>query len=442
MNYKYIRNIFSKIIQTNLKEEHSFSRNFVIFGYRILYSLIFTIEKKILLFKNRSKYGKLYFNRNYYVNPKKIQYGSLITDNSWYYYSRILDGDWDQSKILNEDSAIFQAIRHRFIEGKNWEDTEYYQLLTNKENNKILSGGYSKEFCDKKFRKLDMLYNEIKNNGYKSKKELDSSKRRSTKFDIQTILDDVSVDIGREGRLLSVHGKHRLSIATLLDIPLIPIVINKRHKEWMEFRTNIKFYFRNHQHKNQLKVLTHPDLRNISFKKGKIPFKVIKENVSFSKGTLLDIGANLGFFCLKFEDEGFLCYAMEENQILLQLLKKLKSVENRKFKIIPGSIFNFEKYQEITFDVILALNIFHKFLKKEDTYFRFITFLKKLKGKELIFEVYNPRDFRNKVFYRNYKPDEFVNFIIENSCMNKARFICKTKNGRSLYKLTSTNSSL
>jgi len=133
---------------------------------------------------------------------------------------------------------------------------------------------------------------------------------------------------------------------------------------------------------------------------------------------------------------------MEENQILLQLLKKLKSVENRKFKIIPGSIFNFEKYQEITFDVILALNIFHKFLKKEDTYFRFITFLKKLKGKELIFEVYNPRDFRNKVFYRNYKPDEFVNFIIENSCMNKARFICKTKNGRSLYKLTSTNSSL
>ncbi len=444
MNYKYIRNKFSKIVQTNLnlREEHSSTRSFVRSGYQFLYSLIFTLEKKILLFKNRSKYGKLYFKRNYYVNPNKIQYGSLIRDNSWYYYSRIIDGDWDQSTNPNEDSAIFQAFRQRFIEGKKWEDTEYYQILTNKENNKIHSGGYSKEFCDKKFRNLEILYDEIKKDGYKSKKELDSSKRKFTNFDIQTILDDVSVDIGREGTLLSVHGKHRLSIATILDIPIIPIIIIKRHKEWMKFRTNVKFYFRNHQHKNQLQVFTHPDLRNICFKKGEIPYKIIRENISISKGTFLDIGAKLGYFCFKFEDEGFLCYALEENQKLRHLLEKLKRVENKNFKIIPGSIFNFKKNQDITYDVILALNIFHKFLKNEETYFKFIEFLNRLKAKELIFGACNPRDFRKKNYYRNYKPDEFVKFIIQNSCMNKAKFICKTKTGRSLYKLTSANSSM
>ena len=442
MNYKNIRNKFSKIIQDNLnlKEEHSFTRSFVIFGYRSLYSLIFTIEKKILLLKNRLKYGKLYFNKNYYVNPKKIQYISKIRINMWYYYSRILDGDWDQSTVAFEDSAIYQSLRLRFIEGKNWEDTEYYQILLNENNNELLRGGYSKEICNEKFRKLDILYDEIKRNGYKLKKELVSSKRRFTKFDIQTILDDVSIDIGRNGQLLIVHGKHRLSIAKLLDIPKVPIIIIKRHKKWMEFRKNLIFFFRNHQNEKHYQVLTHPDLQNIPFKQGEISFNIIRENISISKGTLLDIGAKLGFFCHTFEDEGFNCYALEENKKFKYLLKKLKRVENKKFKIITESIFNFEKNLEITFDVVLALNIFHNFLMRKDTYYNLIKFLKRLRVKELIFGAHNPKVFRNKNVYRNYTPDQFVNFILENSCLNKAKFIGKTKTGRSLYKLTSENS--
>ena len=48
---------------------------------------------------------------------------------------------------------------------------------------------------------------------------IDISKKWFKKLDIQTNLDDISVDIGRDGQLLIVHGKHRLSIVKLLDIP-------------------------------------------------------------------------------------------------------------------------------------------------------------------------------------------------------------------------------
>ena len=48
------------------------------------------------------------------------------------------------------------------------------------------------------------------------------------------------------------------------------------------------------------------DLQDIPFSRaGESRFKMIKENLSVSEGTLLDIGANLGYFCHKFEEAGF-----------------------------------------------------------------------------------------------------------------------------------------
>ncbi len=289
-NYKNVRNKFSKIIQLflSLKDEYSFTGRFMVFGYRSLYSLIFKIEKKLLLLQNRLKYGKLYFNKIYWVNPKKIQYISKIRVNNWYYYSRILEGDWDLLTIPFEDISIYQAFKQRFKEGKKWEDTEYYQQILNI----IFNGRLDKEKCDEMFRKFELLYYEIKRNGYKLKRELSSSKSRFAKFDIQTILDDISVDIDRDGQLLVIHGKHRLSIAKLCDIPKIPIIIIKRHKKWMEFRYNLIYYFRSHN-KKHFQGLNHPDLKNIPFKQGEIPFDIIRKNISISNGTLLDIGAKL-----------------------------------------------------------------------------------------------------------------------------------------------------
>lgn len=86
---------------------------------------------------------------------------------------------------------------------------------------------------------------------------------------------------------------------------------------------------------------------------------------------------------------------------------------------------------------MLALYIFHHFLKRKNTYHNFIKLLKRIKVKELFFGAYNPNEFRGKKVYRVYEPDQFVSFLLENSCLNKAQLLTKFKNGRTLYKLTS-----
>ena len=81
--------------------------------------------------------------------------------------------------------------------------------------------------------------------------------------------------------------------------------------------------------------------------------------------------------------------------------------ENRNFKIIPMSIFNYRKDQELKFDIVLALYIFHHFIKRKNIYENLIALLKRLKIKVLYFGIHDPNEFRNMKVYRN------LNLLIE-----------------------------
>ena len=117
-------------------------------------------------------------------------------------------------------------------------------------------------------------------------------------------------------------------------------------------------------------------------------------------------------------------------------MKKLKKIENKEFKIIAESVFEYKKNQELCFDVALALNLSHHFLERDDEYLDLINFLKRLKVKELFLGIHNQSKIQNKKIYRNYNPNQFINFIIENSCLNKVQLIGKIENDRVLYKFT------
>lgn len=532
----------------------------------------FIIEKIFLLLKNRLKYGKLcYFNKIYWVNPQRLHYLSEDYNRNNYLrnYLQISDGDWDKPKMLFNDIFIYHMFEQRFNEGKEWKDTKFYQIVLEIINTRTIKGILkkginTKKKLDKSLEDYDILYQEIKNNGYKTQKELYSRWKR---LDVRKILDEITVDIDRDGRFLVNHGKHRLAIAKLLNIPLVPIVILKRHKEWIELRKSfkdhpdiiikqrniirlklfitdlndnhkfigkpllitwnilhrLKFIIgRNIRSKTQLKnrttlhvnsnniyaspkklnkimnttpnlsndivvninknghfmlvngfpeetnnkinviinnrhrkwikfkeklsyfsrhndlyqKLTHPDLQEFQFKYGSIRFELIKKNLSFYNGTLLDIGTNLGYFCHKMEDLGFDCYGIEENMYYVYFLKKLRKAENKKFKIIPKSIFSYKKDKDLKFDVVLALFIFHHFLKKRSTYLNLIKLLNRLKVKEMFFGAHNPKELQNISGYINYSPEEFVKFIIKNSCLNKYKLIGIIENHeRHIYKL-------
>ncbi len=376
---------------------------------------------------------ELDINKTYWVSPIKIKYSSLREFSIYKYKGEIIGGSWDCLKKKFEDLDIYIALKEVCINGRSWGETVFYQrLLSRIKKGEILWGCKNKIDLDNRCRDLELLYQRIKNEGYKSQNQLSVSGGNRNPIKAE---DEIMVSFGRYGDLLFSNSAHRLAIAKLLSIEKVPIKIVVRHSQWLNFRKEILLYAKEHGGR-VYQPITHPDLNDIpAFHESEDRFRMIKDNLCNSKGSLLDIGANWGYFCHKFEGYGFDCYAVENYKANIYFLKKLKRAEDRKFKIITTSILEYQDIKHLKFNVVLALNMFHHFLKEKSLYFKFINLLKNLKMNEMFFEPHLPDEPQMQGAYKNYSAEEFVEFIINNSMLNNTKFIGKATNGRNIYKL-------
>ena len=349
---------------------------------------------------------------------------------------KVIDGDWDlpqkgsKKKSTFEYTDEYKACCQRYLNNIKWEETEhYYRRLEDIDSGRTLTGPKSRDELNDYFQSLDLLYLKIKEGGYKTQRELKVSSRYST----STEEDEITVSINRNGELLFTNGCHRLAIAKILGIKEVPVKVTVRHSEWINFRKQVIAYAAS-QGGKIYQPLTHPDLADIpSIYEGEDRFNIIRQNITAKTGTLLDIGSHWGYFCHKFEDEGFDCYAVENDPLSVYFLDKLRRAENKKFKVFSGSIFDFQERSD--FEVVLALNIFHHFLKKKSSYLKLIELFKRLRIGELFFQTAGRDEPQMENAYKNYSNDEFVAFILEHSCLREARCIYELRGERLLYKL-------
>jgi len=253
------------------------------------------------------------------------------------------------------------------------------------------------------------------------------------------------VYIGSEGELIHRNGQHRLSIAKLLNLDKVPVQILYRNKNWLKFRKEILIYIRKEMKGKALQPLLHPDLGDIPSSWSDKRFKMIKQNLTTKKGTLLDIGAHWGYFCHKFEEISFQCTAMEGSIKNVYFMKKLKRAERLNFKIISKSIFDYKDCEDfkddLNFDVVLALNLFNQFvgIEKKDLYSKFAEIFGKIRAKEMYFQI--PEDeamqqlgkigeYKNKSF----SFQELIDFIIKNTHFSHTKKIGEERN-HGVYKL-------
>lgn len=392
-------------------------------------SLRFKIWQIGVRIRTRQWSESLDVNQIYWVAPDKIEYACILKGYDKYGdRGKVIGGDWDQKRIRFTELDVFRAFEDRLIRGRPWEETEFYQRVLNQiSNGKVKWGCRNKAELDQRCRYLESLFQDIKANGYRSKEEISREENDPYKGE-----DEITVRIGRDGALLFEDGRHRLAIAKLLDIDKIPIKVTARHSEWYQFRKEVIDYARTHGGK-LYSPITHPDLRDIPSLYGEERFEMLKAHLPIQSGDLLDIGAHWGYFCHSFEEEGFNCYAVESNATNIYFLEKLKRAENRKFKVTYGSIFDYR--DKTDFDIVLALNIFHHFLKTKETYHKLIELLKRLDMRVMFFQAHLPDSPQMRGAYRNYDCGEFVDFILENSGLNEAMYIGKTKDGRPIYRL-------
>ncbi len=356
----------------------------------------------------------------YWINPSKIIYTSMKEFDIYRDNGKYLGGNWDLLENKFEEQDFYKSICARINDNKEWPDLGYYQRIL-----KEISQGNIKWSCrtkgelDKRCQKLESIYEDIKTINYKTNR----------------FGDEIALSIGRHGDLLFNNGRHRLTFCKMLGIKEIPVKIIVRHSKWIKFKKEILFYAKNYKGKVYA-PLTHIDFQWIPSHHTDRRFKLIKNNLSVKKGTLLDIGSHWGYFCHKFEKEGFECYSVENDPTNLYFLKKLRRAEKRQFTIVSESIFSFCKHKKRKFDVVLALAIFHHFIKQEKSFHQLIELLKNLDMKEMVFQPHLPNETQMNRSFRNFKPEEFIAFILEYSCLTTIKMIGYEETGRPIYIFT------
>lgn len=344
-------------------------------------------------------------------------------------FGKIVGGDWDLNTMPFEDLSVYQSLKARFVHSAQWEDTSYYQSIVDELSQGIHPWGVRTESdLVRRLNSLDTLFDTIQKNGYKTQRQLMSGRTALC------MLDEVTIRIGRNGELLFSDGRHRLAIAKILKLQKIPIVVTWRHRDWIRFRAEILRFIKNTYDGKLYHPLTHPDLCNIPSVLQEDVFQLIKSHISVNGHSLLHIGAHWGYFCHKFEDEGYHCYAVEEDPRHYHFLTKLKIAEGRQFTTARSDICTI--FEKSNYDVILALNVLHRYLKTADSYDRFVKFLKRLRTNVIFFAPHSLRDVQMQGAYRNYGNADFMRFIAKYTNLSHYECIGYIENGVPIYKLT------
>lgn len=372
-----------------------------------------------------------------WVDPNSIKrYVGNLPWNRFAMRARSADGDWDLAARRFEGWDLYKAIRERFLDGQPWDNSKFYKRVINEiEQGAVKWGCSTKGDFDQRLLRIEKLFDEIERYGFKTQQELSSvpdvhSWESNNPF---TQYDEVTVCIDRNGRFLLRDGKHRLSIAKILGLQRIPIVVGLRHKQWEAFRKEIREWVES-RGGVAYQPFTHPDLQDIPAQHDDKRFELMSEYLTFTSGMLLDIGTFFGYFCHRFEDLGFTCTAIENHPRHIYFARRLRDAEERNFVLLEKSICDVQ--DSLQYDVVLALNIFHHFLKTPASFDALSELLERIETKVMFFEPHCQDDHVMRNAHVNFAPSEFVKFILDKSSLNRAVRLGIVARGRELYALT------
>jgi len=344
---------------------------------------------------------------------------------------RVKRGDWDLNTMPFEHLDVFQSFKKRFVEGKEWEETSYYKVKSQLVAQQITHPGERPpNGLISQFKAYDSLYREIRQNRFISKQELSLPSLQHS--------DEITVRIGRNGELLFEDGRHRLTIAKILSLGQIPVLVTWRHRNWVKIRSKVKALLANDIRQNLYKLPPcHPDL-NIPQSENNAErdpyFTLIQANLPFGKGSLLHIGAEWGSLCHQFEDEGFECYAIENNRENYEVLQALKLANNKKFTALRLPAGHFIEKSE--FDVVLALHVLHKYMQTKADYEKLMMFLSRLKTRVLFFEPHGGQQKGAEANYMNPGQEEFIQIIRNQTGLSNCQLIGYSVKDQPVYKFT------
>lgn len=341
---------------------------------------------------------------------------------------RVEAGDWDvprEGGFMEVDA--FKALRQRRLEGKEWPETSFYQRVADElARGEVRWGCRTEADFRARCNRLDALLADIEDNGYSTQEQLGKDGR-----------DEIRVAINRAGRFMFVDGRHRLSIARLLDVPLVPVRVILRHQEWEEFRNRIADYA-TRQNGVIYQQIDHPDLADIPAKHTTDRLDLVRkglEGFAAPGKRLVDIGTHWGYMAQQAERIGFDATGIELNRHSADTALRLRDATESRYEIWLGTVFDYPEPE--SFHAVLALNIFHHFLKTEDAHAELVRFLSRLRAEMMIFQPHRhdpPGQMKNA--FRNYDEQTFTAFVSEHCGLPRVDFLGRARDQRPIYRLS------
>lgn len=141
----------------------------------------------------------------------------------------VIEGNWDQEGKCIYSKNVYKACYEHWVNGVKWQDT----VMFNKMIKRIKAGEKVDQYdtihsLKKRYERLDKIYDQVKQERrLRCSEEVEGSKRLFAKG-----LSDIEVFIDREGKPLHGRGgNHRLAIAKILELPLIPVKLGAIHPD-------------------------------------------------------------------------------------------------------------------------------------------------------------------------------------------------------------------
>lgn len=173
-----------------------------------------------------------------YVDPDRIEFvsgGLTETEPGAYHLQRVdgfdpsavglgavRGGAWDRSDARFESLAEYRALRSVVLDDADWRDTGLYVRHRSR-----IEDGHESFGCrtvaelDDRVASIDDLRERIERDGYQPRRDAGADP-----------LDEIRVNLGRDGGVLyNDEGRHRLSLAKLLDVERVPVLVVARHAE-------------------------------------------------------------------------------------------------------------------------------------------------------------------------------------------------------------------
>ncbi len=337
---------------------------------------------------------------------------------------QVRGGDWDLDVEPIDAHPFVGAARERYAEGKAWDDTRFAaEMRARIERDGPQHRYRTPEDIARLGARWDELADRIRVEGFRSQDELEDGKP----------WEEVLIAFDRSGRLVFVEGIHRFAIARALGVERLPVRVAARHQDWYRLSGEIRAYVNEAEGGRAYQPLLHPDLADVPYSHDGQRFDLILDALPVREGRLLDIGANWGYFCHRFEAAGFSPIASERSEKQLYFLAALRDALERRFEIWGGSITDVKDLGE--FEVVLALNVFHHFLKAESSYQELLGLLRRLRTRYLVFEPHLPTERQMQPAYRNPDPDEFRELVQRETGLTEHTLLGTAGHGRPVYLL-------